>query len=120
MKLTAITTALSTAIILAIATPIAAEEVAPAQTDDEAVMQLCTNVGSFAETVMTHRQSGTAMSQLMGLMATDDLDAMAYMRAIIKDAYNQPQFYTDEMQADAVKRFRNSSESLCFDKFDKP
>lgn len=71
--------------------------------------QICTDIGNIAAIVMTARQKGMPMSQVMGFMSGTELG-----RAIVMDAYDQPQMTTDEYRGRMIMRFRNEAEAACY------
>ncbi len=84
----------------------------------EKVDELCTNLGELADVVMTKRQEGMRMSDMMKLMSaqTSEEDATRH-RAIVAAAYNYPQMMVAENRAQFVIEFRNDTEAACFIEF---
>lgn len=81
-----------------LATPLTAE------TED-----VCANMGDAAEAIMSLRQNGYPISDLMDKFGDSNL-----FRAIILSAYEKPRFSTDEYKQESVRDFRNEVETLCY------
>ena len=69
----------------------------------------CAQLGQLAYNVMSHRQAGTTMSELMGMVEGDKLAI-----ALVRDAYNEPRFSTPEFKQKSMQDFRNDVEALCY------
>jgi predicted mannosyl-3-phosphoglycerate phosphatase (HAD superfamily) len=101
---------IAAATALTIAAPISA------QTAEN--IAFCGGLGSMAAVIMEARQTGAPMSNMLALAASSDDPVVADMaRAFVLDAYQRPQWATDDAQLDEVNRFRNSIEMLCFEAF---
>jgi hypothetical protein len=83
---------------------------APAETPLEA----CAMIGELAEAIMDGRQSGMAMSTMMGIVPAKEDPARDLIAALIAEAYDSPRFGTPQNQRRAVQDFRNNVEAQCF------
>lgn len=87
-------------------------------TEEVSVQELCETFGQVAEQIMTDRQSGEPMSELMAhYTQTENNDTNGLTRAMIIDAYNQPAYRTQEMQTYEISNFRNNVELVCYESF---
>lgn len=82
-----------------------------------AAQTTCATLGKTAETVMSARQSGMAMSAMMGYVdkTAPDEDSEALMRAMIIDAYNTPRYASPINRTNAAVDFRNAVELMCYE-----
>lgn len=92
---------------------------ARASTGDDSA-EICNTFGEVAEAVMTARQDGALMGDVIARWqqmpgATDG--AMELLRALVIDAYKVPQFGSDEVKAETIREFRNSNELFCWQQF---
>lgn len=86
----------------------------PVIAEDEGVNEdVCGTVHNLAEKVMTVRQMGLPMPQVMSLMAGDDAWANL-ARELVLVAYEQPQHRTEEYRIDAANRFANDAAAKCY------
>jgi hypothetical protein len=85
-----------TAIALATATPALAQDP-------------CTGIGDLAETMMTHRQGGTAISELM-----PKLDGNEMFIKMLLGAYGEPRYSTEEYRQRSIDDFRSLWELGCY------
>ena len=69
----------------------------------------CTSVGDVAEQIMTHRQAGRAISQLMPLV-----DGNPLFIQMLLQAYQEPRFGTRDFQQREIEDFRNLWEIGCY------
>lgn len=77
----------------------------------------CAMLGEMGGKIMSIRQMGGNMSDLMGpLMALDKGPERDIAIAMVKDAYAQPRYSTSDFQRQAINDFRNGVESLCYAK----
>jgi hypothetical protein len=77
----------------------------------------CAMVGEMGEKIMSIRQMGGNMSDLMGpLMALDQGPERDIAIAMVKDAYAQPRYNLPDFQQQAINDFRNGVEALCYAK----
>lgn len=79
-------------------------------------LDMCQELGTLAETIMGHRQNGATMSDMMQrLEAVDVLPVFKEMgRAVIMDAFSEPQYRSPGYQAQAIRDFRNAVELTCY------
>ena len=84
------------------------------------VAEQCEIMGSFSEIVMTQRQDGEALSELMGKLnayAESNAADPAFIkeaRGIIIGAYKKSRYSTDEFKLKAIQDFRNDVELMCW------
>jgi hypothetical protein len=77
----------------------------------------CAAIGEMGEKIMSIRQIGGNMSDLMGpLMALDQGPERDIAIAMVKDAYAQPRYNMPDFQRQAINDFRNGVEALCYAK----
>ena len=101
-------------IIVAVAAALTLAAPISAQTAES--IAYCGGMGSMAAVIMEARQTGSPMSKMLALAASSDDPVVADMaRAFVLDAYQRPQWATDDAKADEINRFRNSVEMLCFE-----
>lgn len=71
--------------------------------------------GELAEKIMMVRQSGKPLSALLEAMANgEDARVNKITRSMILQAYEMPQYSTDEYRASTAAEFRNTMELYCF------
>ena len=77
--------------------------------------ELCNSLERFAAKAMKKRQHGVRMQRVMEVVnnAEASLQVKKIMRSIVKDAYNQPNWDTEEREEEAVREFRNDFDLLC-------
>lgn len=85
---------------------------AMSQTADE----ICIAVGDLAESIMTARQNGTAMSDLMVALSGSGAaeEYVNLSRTMVRDAYAIPRMHVPENQRRKVQDFRAGIESECY------
>lgn len=79
--------------------------------------EICSTVGDMAENVMTHRQSGAKMSDMLKVYGEELVAVPAAVEQISKLtllAFEQPLFSTEESKREAVIEFRNRAELGCY------
>lgn len=76
-------------------------------------LETCTTVATLAERIVDMRYSGVSMAQMMGAVGHDDM-----ARAIVRDAYNLPNFSSSEYQNRAKREFVDAIMGDCLDAFD--
>lgn len=69
----------------------------------------CTSIGDLAEQIMTHRQAGTAISQLMPMVEGNDL----FVKMLL-EAYQKPRFSSPEYKSREIEDYRNLWETGCY------
>lgn len=69
----------------------------------------CTSIGDLAEQIMTHRQAGTAISQIMPMVEGNDL----FVKMLL-EAYQKPRFSSSEYQSREIEDYRNLWEIGCY------
>lgn len=76
----------------------------------------CPLLGEVAAAVMESRQSGIAISAVMGAIPPNTSpDQQTLFRAMILDAYASPRYLGDSARRSAVADFRNSIELMCYE-----
>jgi hypothetical protein len=71
-------------------------------------------MGHVAEAIMTARQGGVVMSTAMRLASDVGEPLKAGMIEMIKLAYNEPRYSTEDYQQKAIIDFRNEVELICY------
>lgn len=79
-----------------------------AQTDAE-YLELCREIGTLAESIMTNRQNGTSIVQMM-----DIADGNGLAQSLVVAAYEEPRFSTPRYQAESISDFRDRAYLECF------
>ena len=91
-----------------VATVILAASVASASTINNSKQEMCTTLSSIAERIMYLRQEGTDMMELVRVTT------VPIAMKMVEQAYEQPQYSTDEYKQRAVQRFKNEWALACF------
>ena len=73
--------------------------------------EVCSDFSSFAETVMTNRQSNIPMQAMMGTTESE------LLRSVIADAYSQPRWSVPENRQNAIHEFRDKWYLGCHERF---
>jgi hypothetical protein len=101
------------AIALTVALPLQ-----PALADDDP----CQTLYTFAETVMSARQSGVSMPKLMESIrettsegSDTALAARNIMTMMLKEAYDRPRWGTDGRKQEAIQDFANETAAACYE-----
>lgn len=94
-----------TAVLLLAAAPAVWAE----KTEAELQTELCTALSELAETIMTKRQEGFAMTTVMAAM-----EGHPVATGMVVMAYEEPRFYTPQMVAAAIEDFRDVAAVSCF------
>jgi len=72
----------------------------------------CEELHELATSVMTARQNGAAMPELMRIAGDNPL-----VRAIVQDAYNAPRYSTNSVQQREIADFANTVYAQCIKHF---
>jgi hypothetical protein len=80
---------------------------AVAQTDQD--VEFCTGYGNLAADIMTHRQNGTPISTVLGVINEDETEA----KAMVMEAFGGTRFHSPSGKQRAVDDFRNDIELRC-------
>lgn len=77
---------------------------------------LCLSTGNLAESIMSARQSGVSISTVMTTVTSgiDDENVASVARNIILSAYEEPMFSFQENKDNAIRKFRNNQEAVCY------
>lgn len=76
---------------------------------------VCAKYERVAEGVMTLRQNGTRMSELMDAAAESPNEAVhRFMRTMIVEAYNEPHYRSPTVVDKVVRDFGNRIYKVCF------
>ena len=95
---------------LILAAAIAIPAIGHANGADEA----CFSLGELATTIMTGRQNGVPMAEMIRAAATaDDEGAAEVARAMVMDAYNMPRWISEENKIRAAQDFGNDVTAYC-------
>lgn len=81
---------------------------APAIAEDHE--KFCESYANLAESIMTSRQLGMSLSDLLAV-TSDELSGIT--RPLIMDAYEKGQFSTETYKAKAIAEFRNKAHVTC-------
>lgn len=74
----------------------------------EDVNEVCGILHETATMVMKMRQEGAPMPQMMQLSDSD------LARAIVQEAYEEPQYHSDEVKARSIQNFANKIAASCY------
>jgi len=96
-----------TTVILAAASIASASASASASTISSSKQEMCTTLSAIAERIMYLRQEGTDMMELVRVTT------VPIAMKMIEQAYEQPQYSTDEYKQRAVQRFKNEWALAC-------
>lgn len=80
-----------------------------ADDDIQAAMEICSSYEDLAENIMSARQNGVGMSEMMAIA---DGDSVAI--AMVTDAFNQPSYSTDSVQQSVIRDFADEVASECY------
>ena len=75
---------------------------------------ICETYSGLAETIMDSRQSGTSMATVIAIVRED-----AYATNMVRIAYEQPRWHTDESQQRAIEDFRDAVYLECYKAVEK-
>lgn len=81
---------------------------AAAQTESD-YMELCREISTLAESIMSNRQSGTSIVQMM-----DIADGNGLAQSLVAAAYEEPRYSTPQYQAEAISDFRDQAYLECY------
>lgn len=81
---------------------------ARAQTQEEKLL-FCKEISELAETIMTNRQAGISMVQMIEVA-----DGNKMASALVVAAYEQPRYSTEAVQARTIGDFRDEAYLACF------
>jgi len=70
--------------------------------------ETCTSIGQLAEEIMTGRQAGVKMSDMMEISDVPEIQAM------VLGAFQSPFMMYDENKSDSIRQFRELYEVACF------
>ncbi|WP_275288833.1 hypothetical protein [Halomonas elongata] len=98
-------TATAIASALLVASPFTAEA---AETQDH--LEYCNAIGSLAEQIMTTRQSGVPMQEMIAVDPSHDLGV-----EMIRDAFDTNRYNTAEVQQQVITEFSNDWFAACLD-----
>lgn len=89
---------------IALVTSVSAQE-----SKHELVMEACKHLEAGAKSIMTGRQAGFAMSEMM-----DRTKAYPDFQNMVVEAYQRPRFSTEAMQARSVEDFQSEMYLECY------
>lgn len=72
----------------------------------------CADFGQLAENIMTARQNGVPLSQLMELLG--ELRSIELFEKLVMEAYEQPRYSTKAVQNSTIEDYRNLWELGCY------
>lgn len=79
-----------------------------AQTQSD-YMELCREISNLAESIMSNRQSGASMVQMM-----DIADGNGLAQSLVAAAYEEPRYSTPQYQQEAISDFRDQAYLECY------
>ena len=79
---------------------------------DEQVDRVCTSISNLARTVMTRRQQGAEMAELLRLA-----DGNEVARGLVMDAYTHSRYQTESVRTRTIQEFGNSVHLMCLREF---
>lgn len=88
-----------------------------AQDKYEQADEICGPIGELAATIMTARQNGASMSQMMGLARDVDPSIQGLVRALVTDSFDTPKYSSSEYRQDAISEFSNEMTAKCYSVF---
>ena len=77
-----------------------------------AQIQQCTAIGEAAETVMTTRQNGVPLSQVLEAATQPDMPSFA--PTMVLQAYDKPLFNTEQYRLKAISEYKEVWEMACY------
>ncbi|TIV12713.1 MAG: hypothetical protein E5V95_35670, partial [Mesorhizobium sp.] len=81
----------------------------------ETVTESCNAIGGLARSVMTKRQSGADMSEIMtAVESIDQKDFIPIARSIVIAAYGIPRWNGEELKQQAISDFANDVQVRCY------
>lgn len=85
----------------------------PAQAQAVSSDEWCSAVAGLAETIMTKRQEGFSMTDMMRV--TRDFEAMGDLaRSMIREAFEGPRYQTREYQDQVIREFTDNWAVACY------
>lgn len=102
-------------VLIAIALVFSSTAIAAEQSDKKRSV-VCNSVYGLAGSIMTARQHGASMPDLMKI-AIDNDSKMS--EEIVKEAFSISRFSTKSIQEEAISDFSNRWYLMCFNKFDE-
>lgn len=98
------------ALALTLAAPVSAAPLTDAE------IAACADMGQIADAIMTARQSGRSMSDIIALTTGRDYaqPVIDLVQGLAVIAYQSPRYRSDRVQQEAIQDFRNMVESECF------
>lgn len=88
-----------------------------AQSDD--VLRLCKDISLGAEKLMEHRQTGAPMAEIMESVARQEEASANLGKIIVKDAYSEPLWRTEEAKQRSIVEFGNKYYLKCLDQMEE-
>lgn len=74
----------------------------------------CAHLGNLAKKIMTTRQNGVPLSEVMKAMRETMPNTMEAVKPFVLMAYETIQFSAPDARATAIKSFRNAVELQCY------
>lgn len=84
-----------------------------AQAEQPKAAELCPDIESFASTVMSTRQSGASMSDMMAAANGNEM-----LQKIVSKAFETPRFTTESVSRRATEDFANKIAAECYRELD--
>ena len=80
----------------------------PAMANEPFTAETCKSLGNLAQSIMTGRQAGVKMSDMMEISDVPEIQAM------VLGAFQSPFMMYDENKSDSIRQFRELYEVACF------
>ena len=74
----------------------------------------CELLSDLAKTIMTKRQDGASMTDMMAIVGDQDSAASKVTKAMIIGAYEVPAYSTDKVKQNAITDFSNQVALECY------
>lgn len=94
---------------------IGASFIAAVEATAQEATETCQAYYEFAENVMTSRQNGVAMPEVINIIPSD----AGILISIVRDAYDRPRMSVEENQRRYITDFSNDIYGWCLDMFDQ-
>ena len=74
---------------------------------------ICKSHTEFAERVMTFRQEGVSIAEMIELSKDEGNDVREYVESLILTAYEQPRYSTERIKQETIENFRDEAYLAC-------
>jgi len=98
-------------ITLALAAFVLSTSAAANSADD---IKFCTEISTLSTTIMTDRQSGKSLAEMLSLAHKPEFNGMQeLLMLIVQSAYKAPRFSTDKVKKETITEFANTMMLQC-------